>query len=86
MEATKPRLGRGLNALLGDLGGEQTEGASGDSGGVGKVAVSRIHFNPYQPRKTFDEEELRALSESIKTHGVLQPLVVRANSDGYQNN
>jgi len=73
MEATKPRLGRGLNALLGDVAGP-----------VGRLAVGRIHFNPHQPRKRFDEDELKALTHSIRTHGVLQPLVVRAAKDGYQ--
>jgi ParB family transcriptional regulator, chromosome partitioning protein len=83
MEATKPRLGRGLNALLGDIGAGDAQ-ATGENGTVGKVTVTQIQFNPYQPRKTFDEDELRALSESIKAHGVLQPLVVRAAGDGYQ--
>jgi ParB family transcriptional regulator, chromosome partitioning protein len=73
MEATKPRLGRGLNALIGEVAGP-----------VGRLAVGRIHFNPHQPRKRFDEDELKALTQSIRTHGVLQPLVVRAAKDGYQ--
>jgi ParB family chromosome partitioning protein len=75
MEATKPRLGRGLNALMGE---------AHTVGPVGKLAVGRIQFNPHQPRKRFDEDELQALTQSIKTHGVLQPLVVRAARDGYQ--
>ena len=73
MEATKPRLGRGLNALMGEV-----------TGPVGKLAVGRIHFNPHQPRKRFDEDELQSLAQSIKTHGVLQPLVVRPGGEGYQ--
>jgi ParB family chromosome partitioning protein len=80
MEATKPRLGRGLNALLGESG----NGARTDGGPVGKLAVARIQFNPHQPRKRFDDDELKALTQSIKTHGVLQPLVVRAAKDGFQ--
>jgi ParB family chromosome partitioning protein len=75
MEATKPRLGRGLNALLGD---------SGNGGPVGRLSVGRIQFNPHQPRKRFDGDELQSLTQSIKTHGVLQPLVVRAAKDGFQ--
>jgi ParB family chromosome partitioning protein len=78
MEATKPRLGRGLNALIGDAG----NGAP--AGPVGKLAVARIQFNPHQPRKRFDDDELDALAQSIRTHGVLQPLVVRAANDGFQ--
>ena len=80
MEATKPRLGRGLNALLGEAG----NGSRGDGGPVGKLSVGRIQFNPYQPRKRFDGDELQSLTQSIKTHGVLQPLVVRAAKDGFQ--
>jgi len=69
MDATKPRLGRGLNALLGD-----TPTGTGLPTSLG---VTRITNNPYQPRKRFDDDELLALGESIKNHGVLQPLVVR---------
>ena len=79
MDATKPRLGRGLNALLGELGN-----ADAATGPVQKLPPARIHQNPYQPRKRFDDDELKALTESVKTHGVLQPLVVRAAGDGYQ--
>jgi ParB family chromosome partitioning protein len=79
MEATaKPRLARGLNALLGD-----TSAQPGDNA-VTSVALEKIANNPYQPRKQFDGDELAALSTSIKTHGVLQPLVVRKVNDGYQ--
>lgn len=84
MEATKPRLGRGLNALLGDLGSEPAEATTAEAGPTSKVAVGSIQFNPYQPRKQFDEDELRSLTESIRAHGVLQPLVVRASGNGYQ--
>ena len=80
MDATKPRLGRGLNALLGDVG----EGAAAPAGPVQKLPPSRINHNPYQPRKRFDDDELAALTESVKNHGVLQPLVVRAAGDGFQ--
>jgi ParB family chromosome partitioning protein len=79
MDATKPRLGRGLNALLGELGN-----ADAATGPVQKLPPARIQQNPYQPRKRFDDDELQALTESVKTHGVLQPLVVRAAGDGYQ--
>ncbi len=78
MEATaKPRLARGLNALLGDT-------TATVEGNILKLPVGKIAFNPYQPRKQFDGEELAALATSIKNHGVLQPLVVRKVDDGYQ--
>lgn len=74
MDATKPRLGRGLDALLGDTAG----------GTVNRLSLERIQQNPWQPRKRFDDDELSQLSASIKTHGVLQPLVVRKSGDGFQ--
>jgi ParB family chromosome partitioning protein len=55
---------------------------SGD--GMATVAIDRIQNNPFQPRKAFDQDELNSLSESIRTHGVLQPLVVRQTNEGYQ--
>jgi ParB family chromosome partitioning protein len=72
---TKPRLGRGLTSLLGD---------NPPDGSRANLRVEEIQANPYQPRKIFDEDEIGHLSESIKTHGVLQPLVVRAVGDRYQ--
>jgi ParB family chromosome partitioning protein len=76
MEATKPRLGRGLNALIGDGGAESAPTA--------RLPVGTIQHNPYQPRKRFDDDELRALTESVRAHGVLQPLVVRKVGDAFQ--
>jgi len=48
------------------------------------LTFDQIEKNPYQPRKLFDEDEINHLSESIKNHGVLQPLVVRAVGEHYQ--
>jgi ParB family transcriptional regulator, chromosome partitioning protein len=77
MTDTKPRLGRGLSSLLGD-------DAMDASGARATLPVEQIHANPYQPRKLFDEDEIGHLSESIKNHGVLQPLVVRVVGEQYQ--
>ena len=77
MEATKPRLGRGLNALLGDSNGA-------GEGPTVRLPVGKIQHNPYQPRKRFDADELTALTESVRAHGVLQPLVVRQVGQSYQ--
>src|SRR5579862_6274832 len=82
MEATKPRLGRGLGALLGDAGG--TDGASEMNGSRLSLPVARIQQNPHQPRKLFDEDEIAHLSDSIRQHGVLQPLVVRQVGEEFQ--
>ena len=78
MEATKPRLGRGLTALLGEMGSDGADTAAA------RLPVGKIQHNPYQPRKLFDEDELRALTESVRSHGVLQPLVVRTVGDSFQ--
>lgn len=78
MEAlVKPRLGRGLEALLG-------EGGRDNGGTPLTVPLERIQRNPYQPRKHFDEEELKSLTESVRSHGILQPLLVRRYGEGYQ--
>lgn len=76
----KSRLGRGLDALL----------SNNDEGGVAtantqtQVPVEVIEQNPYQPRKAFDSDELASLCASIRTHGILQPLVVRQVGERYQ--
>jgi ParB family transcriptional regulator, chromosome partitioning protein len=75
----KARLGRGLEALLGGPDLETT-----DLTNASQVRIDQIHHNPWQPRKTFDDDELNSLSESIKNHGVLQPLVVRQAAEGFQ--
>jgi ParB family chromosome partitioning protein len=82
MEAVKPRLGRGLNALLGDL--NSANDLARESGPVSKLETAKIQFNPYQPRKRFDEDDLKALTESVRVHGILQPLVVRQVGNGFQ--
>lgn len=76
----KSRLGRGLDALLGGA----DEGGVATAGSQSQVPVESIEQNPYQPRKSFDDDELASLSASIRTHGVLQPLVVRQIGDRYQ--
>jgi len=73
----KTRLGRGLDALLGAAD-------NGETSATAEVSVDVIENNPYQPRKTFDDDELTSLCNSIRSHGVLQPLVVRQVGDRYQ--
>ena len=79
----KRRLGRGLDSLLGtDEGG--SEASSLEKGDQLHIAVDRIDPNPFQPRRQFDPAEIAALAASIKQHGVLQPIIVRAVGDRYQ--
>ncbi len=75
-------LGRGLGALLSEIE-EAYDNELPKKGGVEDISVSKIRPNPYQPRKHFDAESLAELSESIKTHGLLQPIVVKEDLDGY---
>ena len=49
-----------------------------------KVNISELRSNPYQPRQNFDEDSLRELSESIKEHGVFQPIIVKKSIKGYE--
>lgn len=83
------RLGRGLNALLGGAGDDDASGAEdapAEAVGVeiGHISIELIERNPFQPRKDFDDESLAELAESIKQHGVLQPLLVRPHNGSYQ--
>lgn len=71
------RLGRGLGSLL--TGGEAPTATAPD-----RIAVHRIRPNPFQPRKTFRQEELEELTASIRAHGVLQPVVVRPSGEGFE--
>ncbi|WP_198305389.1 ParB/RepB/Spo0J family partition protein [Arcobacter vandammei] len=74
-------LGRGLGELLGEVETAYENSTSGINQGIRKIDVSLIKANPNQPRKIFDEEKLQELSESIKEHGLLQPIVVIENDD-----
>jgi ParB family chromosome partitioning protein len=75
-EEGRPRLGRGLAALIGDAG---TEAAAIDRlRGQRLVPIEFLRPNPRNPRKDFKEAELDDLSASIKERGILQPILVRA--------
>ena len=84
----KPRsgLGRGLNALMGDLAREEPvgEGKENVSPGVRSLPVGSLAPHPGQPRRHFDEAALDELAQSIAQRGVLQPIVVRPHGTGYQ--
>jgi ParB family transcriptional regulator, chromosome partitioning protein len=71
---TRPRLGRGLAALLGDVG-EDTGG--GDRRGQRKTPIEFLRPNPRNPRKNFHESDLEELVGSIRERGVIQPVLVR---------
>lgn len=70
-------LGKGLGALI-----PGAEAAGGER--PSEIALSHLTANPYQPRQAIDAQELSGLVESIRRHGVLQPIVVRPASGGYE--
>ena len=74
-------LGRGLGELLGEVESAYESSTRNNKSGVNRIDVESIRANPNQPRKIFDEEKLNDLSESIKEHGLLQPIVVIENDD-----
>ena len=79
MEPNK-RLGRGLSALLGDIG--PVQGASSDRPKT--VPIEHLSPNPQNPRRAFHEEPLDELTESIRHHGVMAPLLVRPVGDRFE--
>jgi len=103
-KAVRPKkgLGRGLDALLGDVlqepaqnnaspsvssrkpvsGGSAATAASGKD--ITRVAIADIRPNPKQPRRQFTPAALNELAESIKRHGVVQPVILRLHDDEYQ--
>ena len=68
----KKGLGRGLSSLIGETKAEIN---------INKVSISDLVSNKFQPRKTFDEESLQDLTNSIKERGIIQPIIVRKSSD-----
>lgn len=71
-------LGKGLDALFPGIGGDVENAGPGD---YFDCSVEQIRPNPYQPRREFSEEEMAELAASVKTHGILQPLLVRKVAD-----
>src|SRR5919112_871137 len=70
-------LGRGLASLI-------PQRPAGTTSTPLEIPIDRIRKNPYQPRKRVDEESLAQLADSIRTHGVIQPVLVTEQLDGYR--
>ena len=83
--AKKGGLGMGLGALVSQSAKESglDEMADKDAS-VKEVAIGEVHRNPNQPRTKFDQEDLDELSASIKEVGIIQPIVVRKDTQGYE--
>ena len=89
--ARKTGLGKGLDALL-SISGEENAVKAAEQGtranakktddGVALISTEKLLPNPGQPRKHFDETELRELADSIAEHGIIQPIIAADNGDG----
>ncbi len=80
-------LGRGLDALLGPIGetpADTAEEAHPTTASLVEIDPALVDANPEQPRREFDHDSLVALGESIRTHGLLHPIVVERNGQRYQ--
>lgn len=70
-------LGRGLDALI-----DTSHVTTGKASRISEIPLSEIVANPNQPRRTFDEEALQELADSIREHGVISPITLKQNDDG----
>ncbi len=89
MENKKRALGRGLEQLFNtenlDLESfEKSVYETTPKEEILEIPIDELRPNPYQPRKTFDEEALRELADSIEEHGVFQPIIVKRSIKGYE--
>ena len=71
------RLGKGLDALIPSLNVNEDDQ-------IIEISLDKLRANPYQPRKTFEDESIKELAESIRQHGIIQPIIVRSVLRGYE--
>ncbi|BFU77261.1 ParB/RepB/Spo0J family partition protein [Arcobacter sp. 15-2] len=76
-------LGRGLGELLGEIETAYENNNVTSKNEIFEIDVNNIKLNPYQPRKIFNEDKLKELSQSIKNNGLLQPIVVTKDAGTY---
>lgn len=79
----KKGLGRGLDSLFGEFNNEETEVENNNNNGTQNISINLLDRNENQPRKNFDEKALNELADSIKTYGIVQPLVVTKRGNRY---
>ncbi|MGV6871474.1 ParB/RepB/Spo0J family partition protein [Pseudochelatococcus sp. B33] len=77
-DTNRSRLGRGLAALIGDIGGEFGDNGRPSTAGLQRVPIEFLRANPRNPRKIFDTDSLDDLAASIRERGLIQPIVVRS--------
>jgi len=81
--SSKKALGRGIGAIFEEVEDAYNKDINSSQDLIRDIDVSRISPNPYQPRKYFNETAIKELSESIKKHGLLQPIIVVEKDDNY---
>lgn len=82
---TKKKLGRGLNNLIpAEMATATIEEVIKSSGNLKDLPINRIHPKKDQPRTFFDESKLKELENSIREHGILQPILVRETEEGFE--
>jgi ParB family chromosome partitioning protein len=79
---TRKALGKGLEAIFGNLGQEVVHPKTGSA--TLEIEISKIAPNPFQPRSEFGPEEIQELANSIREKGLLQPILLRKHHEGYQ--
>ncbi len=77
---TRQALGKGIEALI----PRETSFVLKEKKDLTEIEISKIKPNPYQPRKSFDENSLSELADSIREKGVIQPVIVRKREDGFE--
>ena len=77
-------LGKGLDSIITDKRKQTAPEKVGDNGGMVFVSINKVEPSPSQPRRTFDEDKLLELAESIKQHGIIDPLIVQDRKDHYE--
>ena len=90
MENKRRALGKGLEQLFGsenvdlDAFEQNIVDTASNNDEIKQIKLSEIRSNPYQPRTYFNEEALNELAESIKIHGVVEPIIVKKSIKGYE--
>jgi len=88
METKKKALGKGLEELFSNASfafdNFEEEIVKQEKNSTTEIPIEEIRSNPYQPRKTFSDESLNELAESIKEYGVVQPIIVKKSIKGYE--
>ncbi len=83
MSIKKKGLGRGLNVLVGESYSEPEDKTIQEDGNIIEIDINLIEPNKNQPRKVFNEENLRELAESITNYGIIEPIIVKKENDTY---